>query len=468
MTTSPASPASPATTDAPSPRRRTSAGRQPSEQAIDAAIDSATRLLRLPTFRDRYGEIADAAGREQLSYRAFLSELLLAECDDREERRAARRIREAGFPRPKTLAEFDFAANPAINPATINTLAGCVWVAKGQSLCLIGDSGTGKSHLLIGLGTAAAQAGHRVRYVLATQLVNELIEAADERQLSRTIARYGRVELLCLDELGYMELDRRGAELLFQVLTEREERPPSRSPATTPSAAGPRPSPTHASAPQSSTASPSAGTSSRPGPAATASPTPAHNEAAMRDAFPLPPNRHGQERTGLHCQCCGQEIVLAVEDVFALTPRGSAQRFCGPACRQAPTADAKPSSKRTHQPNDKAADDDNSTPPQPQTGPNQTGRIPAIVATPELFGSCDGSRSAGCGAADGEAGVVRAVDRAGHLERGGLPDRGCQSADWETLATRTHNHHTRRSSAALSACDQRAEDGDLAAVLVRG
>ncbi len=97
-------------------------------------------------------------------------------------------------------------------------------MGKGQSLCLIGDSGTGKSHLLIGLGTAAARAGHKVRYVLAAKLVNELVEAADERQLSRTITRYGRVELLCLDELGYMELNKRGAELLFQVLTEREEK----------------------------------------------------------------------------------------------------------------------------------------------------------------------------------------------------------------------------------------------------
>jgi DNA replication protein DnaC len=198
-------------------------GRQPSEQAIDAAIDGATRLLRLPTMRDRYAEIAEAAGREQLSYRAFLAELLLAECDERDARRATRRVHEAGFPRPKTLAEFDFNANTAINPATINTLAGCGWINKGQSLCLIGDSGTGKSHLLIGLGTAAAQQGHRVRYILAAKLVNELVEAADQRQLSRTIARYGRVDLLCLDELGYMELDRRGAELLFQVLTEREE-----------------------------------------------------------------------------------------------------------------------------------------------------------------------------------------------------------------------------------------------------
>ncbi|WP_159045061.1 ATP-binding protein [Streptomyces sp. NRRL F-5122] len=92
------------------------------------------------------------------------------------------------------------------------------------SLCLIGDSGTGKSHLLIALGTEAAMAGFRVKYVRATKLVNELVEAADEKLLTKTIARYGRVDLLCIDELGYMELDRRGAELLFQVLTEREEK----------------------------------------------------------------------------------------------------------------------------------------------------------------------------------------------------------------------------------------------------
>ena len=109
-----------------------------------------------------------------------------------------------------------------INAATINTLATGEWVRKGKPLCLIGDSGTGKSHLLIGLGTAVAEKGFRVKYTLATRLVNELVEAA-EKNLARTIARYGRVDLLAIDELGYMELDRRGAELLFQVLTEREE-----------------------------------------------------------------------------------------------------------------------------------------------------------------------------------------------------------------------------------------------------
>jgi len=108
--------------------------------------------------------------------------------------------------------------------ALIHTLTRCAWVAAGQPLCLIGDSGTGKSHLLIGLGTAAAESGYRVRYVTAAALVNELVEAADDKTLSRTITRYGRIDLLCLDELGYIELDRRGAELLFQVFTEREEK----------------------------------------------------------------------------------------------------------------------------------------------------------------------------------------------------------------------------------------------------
>jgi DNA replication protein DnaC len=194
------------------------------EQAAVAAIEQGCRMLRMPTMRERFGEIAAAAQREQLTYLGFLAELVIAECDDRDKRRAARRIHNAGFPRPKRVEEFDFAANKTIDPAVVHQLATCAWVKAGHPLCLIGDSGTGKSHLLIALGTAAAEAGYRVRYTLASKLVNELVEAADDKQLSKTIGRYGRVDLLCLDELGYMELDRRGAELLFQVLTEREER----------------------------------------------------------------------------------------------------------------------------------------------------------------------------------------------------------------------------------------------------
>jgi DNA replication protein DnaC len=194
------------------------------EEAAVAAIDSACRLLRLPTIRARFAEIAADSQREQLSYLGFLAELMMLECEDRDKRSSARRIAAAGFPRTKILADFDFAANPSVPAAVVNQLATCAWVKAGQPLCLIGDSGTGKSHLLIALGTAAAEQGYRVRYTLTSKLVNELVEAADEKQLSKTIARYGRVDLLCLDELGFLELDRRGAELLFQVLTEREEK----------------------------------------------------------------------------------------------------------------------------------------------------------------------------------------------------------------------------------------------------
>jgi len=143
-----------------------------------------------------------------MTYRGFLAELLMAECDDRGRRRSERRIKAACFPRQKELRAFDFQANPNITSETLATLATCEWVRKGQPLCLTGDSGTGKSHLLIALGTEAAMAGYRVRYVLAAKLVNELVEAADDKQLTKTIARYGRVDLLCIDELGYMELGR--------------------------------------------------------------------------------------------------------------------------------------------------------------------------------------------------------------------------------------------------------------------
>ena len=194
------------------------------EQAAAAAIDSGTRVLRLPTIRERFTEIAAAAEREQLSYLGFLAELVMAECDDRDKRRAARRIHATGFPRDKRIEDFSFDANPSVSAAVIHQLATCAWVKAGHPLCLIGDSGTGKSHLLIGLGTAAAEAGNRVRYILASKLVNELAEAASQRQLSRVVGRYSRLDLLLLDELGYVQIDPRGAELLFQIITEREER----------------------------------------------------------------------------------------------------------------------------------------------------------------------------------------------------------------------------------------------------
>ena len=194
------------------------------EEAAGVAIGVATRVLHLPTVRASADELAAAAFRDRITHRAYLAELLSAEVDDREARRRERRIAEARFPRVKHLAEFDLGATPSIEPATLGTLAQGAWITAGEPVVLLGDSGTGKTHLLIGLGIAACEAGLRVRYVTAAALVNELVEAEDERELSKVVGRYGRLDLLCLDELGYLHLDRRGAELLFQVLTERDER----------------------------------------------------------------------------------------------------------------------------------------------------------------------------------------------------------------------------------------------------
>ncbi|MGH9004800.1 MAG: IS21-like element helper ATPase IstB [Acidimicrobiia bacterium] len=194
------------------------------DTAAVAAIGAATRELRLPMVRAESRRLAELAQRSQLSYLAYLAEVLSAECDERAERRRQRRIHEARFPRMKRLADFDTAAAPTVNPTTIATLAAGSYLDAGEPVVLLGESGTGKSHLLIGLGVAACEQGRRVRYLTTAQLVNELVEAADERRLSRIVARYGRLDLLCLDEFGYVQLDSRGAELLFQVITEREEK----------------------------------------------------------------------------------------------------------------------------------------------------------------------------------------------------------------------------------------------------
>jgi DNA replication protein DnaC len=244
------------------------------EEAATAAVDTACRRLRLPTIRAVVEEAVAAATKDQLTYSGFLAELLLAEVDDRDRRSTARRVKIAGFPREKYLEDFDHDANPNINPALVHTLAAGDWIRRGEPLCLIGDSGTGKSHLLIALGTAAAMKGYRVKYTLATRLVNELVEAADDKTLTKTINRYGRVDLLIIDELGYMSLDtpRRRAPLPGPDRTRREEQHRDRLQRVV-RRVDQDPSPTPACAPRSSTASPTAAPSSKPAPAATASTT---------------------------------------------------------------------------------------------------------------------------------------------------------------------------------------------------
>jgi len=194
------------------------------DAAAQAAIGAAARELHLPTVRTESTRLAEIAVRERQTHLGYLAEVLAAEVDDRSQRRRARRISEAKFPRLKRLAEFNLDAVQTISAATLAHLATGAYLAAGEPIVLLGDSGTGKSHLLIGLGIAACEQGRSVRYATTAQLVNELVEAADERVLSRVVGRYGRLDLLCLDELGYVQIDPRGAELLFQIITEREER----------------------------------------------------------------------------------------------------------------------------------------------------------------------------------------------------------------------------------------------------
>jgi DNA replication protein DnaC len=194
------------------------------DTAAEASIGASTRELRLPVVRTEAARLAEAALRDRVSHLAYLADVLAAETDERAERRRTRRVAEARFPRLKRLSDFDVSVSPNVTVETISLLASTSYLDRGEPVVLLGDSGTGKSHLLIGMGLAACEAGKRVRYVTCAGLVNELAEAQDERRLARLVARYGRLDLLLVDELGYVQLDVRGAELLFQILTEREEK----------------------------------------------------------------------------------------------------------------------------------------------------------------------------------------------------------------------------------------------------
>jgi DNA replication protein DnaC len=271
------------------------------DAAAQASIGAAARELHLPTVRTEAARLAEIATRERQTHLRYLAEVLAAEVDDRTERRRTRRINDAKFPRLKRLADFNVDAVPTIQPATLGQLTAGHYMDAGEPVVLLGDSGTGKSHLLIGLGLAACEQGRRVRYVTTAQLVNELVEAADERVLSRVVGRYGRLDLLCLDELGYVQIDPRGAELLFQIITEREERASIAIATNLPFSEWGSVFPTLAWSPPSSTASPSTPTSSKPAPSPTDS-APARqqvaaNEQGNRQRLRCPPRRDR------HCRC---------------------------------------------------------------------------------------------------------------------------------------------------------------------
>lgn len=192
--------------------------------ALEALIDAHAVELKLPTVRRRYRTLAEEAIREQQTPVAYLAALLEAETTERAERRERRRLLDARFPQIKRLEDFRFADNPKVPQTTIAALAEGSWIQDRESVILIGDSGTGKTHLGIALAVRACQQGRRVRFTTLAALANELQEAESRKELARVVARYSRIELLCLDELGYLKLPDGAAELVFQVLSERHER----------------------------------------------------------------------------------------------------------------------------------------------------------------------------------------------------------------------------------------------------
>jgi DNA replication protein DnaC len=192
--------------------------------AMEALIEAHATELKLPTVRRRFKALADEATREQQTPVAYLAALLEAETAERAERRERRRLNDARFPALKHLDDFRFADNPKIPQATIAALAEGSWINDRESVILIGDSGTGKTHLATALAIAACQQGRRVRFTTLAALANELQEAETRRELARVVGRYARTELVVLDELGYLALPDGAAELVFQVLSERHER----------------------------------------------------------------------------------------------------------------------------------------------------------------------------------------------------------------------------------------------------
>jgi DNA replication protein DnaC len=192
--------------------------------ALEALVEARTQELHLPTVRRRFRALADEATREQQPPLAYLAALLEAEVQERAERRERRRLLDARFPLLKRLDDFRFADNHNVPQATIAALAEGSWIDDRESIILSGESGTGKTHLAIALAICACQQGRRVRFTTLAGLANELQEAESRRELNRVVGRYARIELLVLDELGYLALPEGAAELVFQVISERNER----------------------------------------------------------------------------------------------------------------------------------------------------------------------------------------------------------------------------------------------------
>jgi len=199
-------------------------GRPAGSELQEALVHGYLRTLKLPGIRAEYTQLARQAKTEDWPYEEYLRELLEREIRRREQSVAGQRLREARFADVKTLEQIDWSAMEGVSKKTVLELASCAFIEKAEDVVIAGPIGTGKSHLGIALGVEAAKRRFRVLFVKAADLVRQLVEARDERSLSRLHQRLRSVNLLIVDELGFVPFDRTGGELLFNLIADRYER----------------------------------------------------------------------------------------------------------------------------------------------------------------------------------------------------------------------------------------------------
>jgi DNA replication protein DnaC len=181
------------------------------------------KQLKLPTMLRDYAPVAASCTKERCDYPGYLLRLAERELIEREQRAAQRRIKTARFPVVKTLETFDFSAQPSINEQLVRELMGGEYIDRRENVFIVGNSGTGKTHLASALGFAACAQGCKVRFFTVTGLVTYLLEMSEQRRLERTLGQLQRQHLLLLDELGYVPFSKTGAELLFEVVSRAYE-----------------------------------------------------------------------------------------------------------------------------------------------------------------------------------------------------------------------------------------------------
>ena len=179
--------------------------------------------LRLPTFLREYRKLAAQCAAENVDHPDYMLRLSELDLIDRHQRMVQRRIRAARFPAVKSLDTLDFLAIPSVNKQLVMELAQCEYIEHRENVIAVGNSGTGQTHVALGLGLAACQKGMSVGFTTAAALVHELMEARDDRRLLNLQRQLARLRLLIIDELGFVPLSTTGAELLFEVFSQRYE-----------------------------------------------------------------------------------------------------------------------------------------------------------------------------------------------------------------------------------------------------